>query len=103
MVIYVKRILTNKQPEEILHIIRNTSYPGSCKIEQDRFSLKCARRTPRGWKLIVPVTGCLTATAKGTEVCVQLHAGFGALVGMAIFAYGIAGILIKLFLMTMRR
>ena len=98
VVIYSKRILTNKQPEEILHIIRNAAYFGACKIEQERFSLKCVRRTPSKGKLVVPVTGFLTATTKGTEVCIKLHAEFGVFVGIAFFAYGIAETLIRLFL-----
>lgn len=101
MRIYSKKILTTKQPEDVFHIFRESAYYSSYKFEQDTFSFKCVKRNQRGLRIVTPVKGYVVVGAEGTEVYLQLHAGLGVLLGMAIFTLGIMKALVNLFLPTM--
>ena len=96
MIIYKRNVLTQKAHTDVLEIIQSSTYQGNCEINRRSFSIKFMKRNQRGHIMLVPIKGQLTNFDDTTKVTLELHAGVEVLIGLSVFALGLAMMLLRI-------
>jgi hypothetical protein len=95
MVIYRRKIQTQKSQEDVLQIMQSSAHHGNCKITASSFSIKCSKRNQKGQMMFVPVKGQVVGSDGATEVTLELHAGVEVMIGLAILAIELITMLLQ--------
>lgn len=96
MIIYKRNVVTQKTQSDVLKIIQSSTYHGECEINLQSFSIRCPKRNQRGHIMLVPIKGQLTSFDDATKVILELHAGVEVLIGLSVFALGLAMMLLRI-------
>lgn len=96
MVIYKRSVLTPKTQSDVLKIIQSSTYQSNCEVNQKSFSIRCPKRNQQGHIMLVPIKGQLTNFDDATKVTLELHAGVEVLIGLSVFALGLAMMLLRI-------
>lgn len=92
MKILFRRVNTSKTPEEIMHILKNSAYPGRKAVfSEDSFSMHCMKRRAYQYKAAVPVKGYIIDPQNGA-VRIEIHANLLCylciLIGLVFLRFG---------------
>lgn len=96
MIIYKRNVVTQKTPSDVLKIIQSSTYHNECEINLQSFSIRCPKRGQRGHIMLVPIKGQLKSLDDATKVILELHAGVEVLIGLSVFALGLAMMLLRI-------
>ena len=95
MIIYKRNVVTPKTQTEVLKIIQSSTYREYFEVKHNYFSIKYPKRNQRGQIMLVPVRGQLTGTGASTKVTLELRPGMEVIIGLSVFALGLAMMLLR--------